>query len=115
MSDSILDTVKKMLGLSDTYQQFDTDVTLHINTALSILAQLGVENAASVVVVDNSAEWSSLSLDAPALAMVQGYIAASARVAFDPPATSFHLEAMQNQIDVLGWRISVMMEGASSE
>ena len=40
--DSILTSIKKLLGMDADYTAFDTDVIIHINTALAILCQLGV-------------------------------------------------------------------------
>ena len=42
MEYSILNTIKKMLGLDANYTTFDTDIIVHINSALMTLTQLGV-------------------------------------------------------------------------
>ena len=40
--DSILTSVKKMLGIAEEYDHFDADLIMHINSVLTILGQLGV-------------------------------------------------------------------------
>ena len=41
MNDSILTSVKKMLGLSEEYDAFDLDIITHINSVFTILTQMG--------------------------------------------------------------------------
>ena len=40
--DSILTSVKKLLGLAEGYTAFDADLIMHINSVLMILNQMGV-------------------------------------------------------------------------
>lgn len=40
--DSILTSVKKLLGLPADYEAFDPDIVMYINTVLMILSQMGV-------------------------------------------------------------------------
>ena len=40
--ESILTSIKKMLGIDEEYTHFDADVIMDINSVLMILTQLGV-------------------------------------------------------------------------
>ena len=42
MDESILVSIKKLLGIAEDYNYFDQDIIMHINAALMILTQLGV-------------------------------------------------------------------------
>lgn len=111
ISDSILDSVKKMLGLSNTDTTFDVDVIIHINSAFGELAQIGVgDPTVGFSISDNSALWSSYITSQAYLAMVQQFVYLTVRLAFDPPATSFGLDALRQQILQLSWRINSSIE-----
>ena len=40
--DSILTSIKKLLGIAEEYEHFDPDIVMYINSAFSVLTQLGV-------------------------------------------------------------------------
>ena len=42
MEESILTSIKKLLGITEDYEQFDTDIIIHINSVFMILTQIGV-------------------------------------------------------------------------
>jgi hypothetical protein len=107
---SILDSVKKVLGFDAEYTAFDLDIIMHINSAFGSLQQLGASNDSGFVISDNTTLWTSYILDLRLLGLIQQYIYHSVRLAFDPPNTSFGLDAIQNQIAQLGWRINVAAE-----
>jgi hypothetical protein len=117
MSDSILLSVKKTLGLSEDYTAFDTDVVMYINSALGELHQLGVGPDAGLVIMDDIPTWDDLVAplsfgdDTAALtSIVQPYVYLRVRLLFDPPQTSFLVEAMEAQVDRLEWRIQTFRE-----
>lgn len=111
MEDSILKTVKKILGLSDTYTAFDLDVIIHINTIFSILNQLGVGPDAGFSIEDDSALWADfIEADTNLYSLVKSYMALRVRILFDPPATSFVIDATNTQIQELEWRINAIRE-----
>ena len=41
-TESILTSVKKLLGIDESYTHFDADLIMHINSVFSILGQMGV-------------------------------------------------------------------------
>ena len=47
--DSILTSIKKLLGITEEYEHFDQDIIMHINSVFSVLTQLGVGPAVDSV------------------------------------------------------------------
>jgi hypothetical protein len=108
--ESILDSVKKLLGFESEYEAFDLDITMFINATFGSLLQLGVGPDSGFVISDNTTLWSQYTTQLSYLGMVKTYIFMSCRLAFDPPQTSFGIDAFKNQISELGWRINVAAE-----
>lgn len=113
MADSILNDVKKLLGLDPSYTPFDQDVILHINTVLSTLNQIGIGPTAGFSIVDDTATWDAFmgSSEDPTKNNVKSYVFMKVKMMFDPPQTSFVIEAYNRQILELEWRINVNREG----
>lgn len=110
MTDSILNSVKNTLGLTESYDAFDQDVMLHINSVFAILHQLGVGPVQGFQIQDATATWTSFTDDEILLNPVKSYMYLRVRLLFDPPSTSFHLEAIKEQIKEFEWRINVQRE-----
>ena len=111
MTDRILESVKKVLGIAPEYLAFDQDVVMHINSAFSVLHQLGVGPDEPFMIEDETATWTEFLGTERGVNSVKSYVYLRVRLLFDPPATSFALGAMEKQIEELGWRISTYMEG----
>lgn len=114
MEQSILTSTKKILGVSETYTAFDLDIITHINSTFSTLNQLGIGPVDGFMIEDDSAEWADLELPENQLHMVKSYIFLRVRMLFDPPTTSFLIEAMVNQIEQHEWRLSLFRETTNS-
>lgn len=112
MDGSILLDTKKVLGLESTYTAFDPDVLIHINGALSTLNQIGIGPEGGLYISDSTAIWSDLSVEQQVIALAKPYVYLRVRLAFDPPATSFVLKAMEEQLRELEWRLSSYREAA---
>ncbi len=110
MESSILISTKKILGVSANYTAFDLDIITHINSAFSILNQLGIGPVMGFAIEDDTAVWDDLVLPQNQLSMVRTYIFIKARMLFDPPTTSFLIEAMNKQIEEHEWRLGVFRE-----
>lgn len=108
--DSILDSVKKALGLDSTDTTFDLDVTIFINSALGSLQQLGVGPSSGFVITDNTTLWTDYVYRSDYLGMVKSYMFMKVKLAFDPPDSRFALPAYEKMIEELGWRIVVTAE-----
>ena len=111
MTDRILESVKKVLGIAPEYLAFDQDIVMHINSAFSVLHQLGVGPDEPFMIEDETATWTEFLGTERGVNSVKSYVYLRVRLLFDPPATSFALGAMEKQIEELGWRISTYMEG----
>ena len=110
MEQSILTSTKKILGLAEDYTAFDLDVITHINTAFSILTQLGIGPPQGFAIQDASTEWNEYLADDLRLNTVRTYMFLKVRQLFDPPATSYLISAVDNQIRELEWRMNVYRE-----
>lgn len=111
MTDSILDNIKKILGLDPGYTVFDPDVIIHINSVFSTLNQLGIGPVDGFMIEDSAATWNTFIGNDPRLNNIKTYVYLRVRLLFDPPSTSFVIDAMQTQIKELEWRINVQREG----
>lgn len=114
MSDSILTTTKKALGISSDYTAFDPDIVMHVNSAFSTLNQLGIGPIDGFAIDDAVATWDDLLKGNKKYNSVKSYVYMSVRMIFDPPTTSFHLTALKEQMNELLWRLSVLREFQST-
>lgn len=110
MDNSILNSTKKILGLAEDYTAFDHDVITHINTAFSILTQLGIGPPIGFMIEDSSAVWDDFYIEDLQLNSVKSYVYLKTRQLFDPPQTSYLISAMERQIAELEWRMNVYRE-----
>jgi len=104
MEDSILKSTKKLVGLHEEFTAFDLEIVSHINSAFSHLYQLGIGLGAPIE--DDEAKWSELGLPDHLLNMVKTFVNLKVKMAFDPPGTSYLIEAAQKQIDEQEWRLN---------
>lgn len=109
MVDSILDTIKKMLGIPTNDTAFDSDILVGINSAFMILNQLGVGPETVFSIEDKDATWVDFLTEEVMYSAVKTYIYLFVRLVFDPPATSFVLEALRSQKAELEWRLNVQV------
>lgn len=109
-SDSILDTTKKILGLESEYTAFDLDLIVHINSAFFELTQLGVGPDKGFSISDKTSKWDEF-IGEESINAVKSLMALKVKLMFDPPSTSFHLKAIEDQIAKFEWRLNVHMEG----
>ena len=105
--DSILTSVKKLLGIDEAYEHFDQNLIIHINSVLAILTQLGVGPENGFSISDKSAVWNDFISDSLKLEFVKSYMNLKVRLLFDPPLGSAVIEAINRQISELEWRIQV--------
>lgn len=110
MEQSILKSVKKLLGIGDDDDSFDLDVLMHINTVFSNLTQLGIGPPEGFAIEDDSKEWKEFLQDDVKQSAAKSYVYLRVRMLFDPPASSFAIVAFEKQIEELGWRLNVDRE-----
>lgn len=108
--DSILTSVKKMLGIDECYTHFDPDIVMHINSVFAVLAQLGVGPVEGFSITDASSTWSDFFAEDPRLGFVKSYVYQKVKLLFDPPTSSALTESMNRVINELEWRLNVQAD-----
>lgn len=107
--ESILTSIKKLLGIEEDYTHFDPDLIMHINTVFMILNQMGVGPAEGFRIEDDIATWADYTGNNLMLESVKTYIYLKVRLLFDPPSGSL-IEAINRQIAELEWRLNLAAE-----
>jgi len=110
MEDSILLSTKKILNVGVDYTAFDLDIITHINATLSAVNQLGVLSDPGVFIEDESTTWTSLGIPDNQTNILKSLVYLKVRILFDPPSSSFVLDALNQQIAELEWRLSMFRE-----
>lgn len=111
MSGSILNTTKKILGLAEDYTVFDLDIIIHINSILNVVTQLGIGPEDGFMIEDAAATWEDFLGSDKRMNAVKTYVYLRVRLLFDPPTTSYLINAMESQCRELEWRLNVTREG----
>ena len=110
MNESILTTIKKMLGIEASYDAFDTDIIVNINTVFMTLTQLGVGPETGFSISGEYERWTDFTGSLKTFESVKTYIYLKVKLVFDPPTNSFVLESMKREITELEWRLNVQAE-----
>ena len=106
MYESILTSIKKLLGIPEDYEHYDADIIMHINSVFMILNQLGVGPSNGFSITDKNAVWSNFISDNNNLEAVKSYVYMKVRLLFDPPLSSAVMECMNRMIGELEWRLN---------
>lgn len=109
MIDSILESVKKVIGLTNEDTHFDEDLIMHINSEFDFLKQLGVSDE-DFAIEDASTEWADYLPSDNSLNVVKSYICLRAKKIFDPPSSGILLQALNEEIDKYEWKLNVIAE-----
>ena len=107
MDESILNNVKKLLGIDPDYTEFDDQLIIHINTVFQILYQLGVGPDLPFMIDDVSAVWADFSDNIDELSMAKSYVGLKVKSLFDPAQSGVLAEAEKRVVDELEWRLNV--------
>lgn len=111
MTDSILDTIKHMLGIEPGYTHFDVDIIAHINTAINILSQVTSLKKEGFYIEGPKETWEDyLGDDAVHAQMIKTCIYNRVRLLFDPPLNSSVIELMKNNLNELEWRLKIELD-----
>lgn len=108
--ESILTSIKKMLGITEDYTHFDADIIMHINAVFSILTQLGVGPEDGFVIKDDKAVWTDFIKDNSKMEAVKSYIYLKVKLLFDPPLSSAVIESINRMISEYEWRLNAASE-----
>lgn len=115
MDESILNSIKKLLGPTETYNEFDTDIILHINSALSVLTQLGVGPKTGFSIEDDSAVWGDLLGSDGRLKMVKTFVFLKVKLVFDPPQNASLTQELEKMEKEYEWRIMIAADQAEKD
>ena len=109
-AESILTSIKKLLGIVEEYTQFDTDIIIYINTVFMTLQQLGIGPEEGFSITDENDLWTDFIEDSTLLNSVKTYIYLKVKLLFDPPLSSSTVESFNKMIDEIEWRMKLMNE-----
>ena len=112
--DSILTSIKKLLGIAEDYEHFDQDLIIHINSVLSVLTQLGVGPSEGFSIKDENATWNDFIPEDKRLSSIRSYVYMKVKLLFDPPLSSSVMESMNRMIREFEWRLNVTAEPTQS-
>ena len=113
--ESILTTIKKLLGIAEEYEHFDIDIITHINSVFMILNQIGVGPSECFRIEDETSTWNEfIPEDNPNFEGVKSYIHLRVKLLFDPPASSVVVEAYNRMINELETRLNYAAESKKS-
>lgn len=114
-SDSILNSIKKLIGLDPDYTEFDTDLIIHINSVFLDLEQLGAGSQDGFFIEGATETWEDFLPDDPlVLNSIKSYMYLKVKKLFDPPTSSSAMDSLNSLIDRFEWRINVAIENKDS-
>ena len=109
--ESILQSIKKLLGITSDYTAFDADIIMHINSVFMILKQLGLGPAQGFSITDDTSVWTDyIPSDNVNFEAIKSYIYLKVKLLFDPPLSSAVMECMKQMINELEWRLNIEVE-----
>ena len=112
--ESILISIKKLLGIGEECDHFDPDIIMHINSVFMDLTQMGVGPSDGFVIEDDISEWTEFMPDTKKLQAVKTYIYLRVKLLFDPPASSAVMESMNRDIQRYEWRLNMAAESENN-
>lgn len=110
--ESILTSIKKMLGITEECTDFDAAIIMHINTVFMILRRFGIGPKDGFVIEDEMPIWDDFLPDGTftKMAAVKTYVYLKVKLVFDPPLSSSTVESMNRMISELEWRLNEVAE-----
>ena len=113
--ESILTSIKKLLGITKEYTQFDDEIIMHINSVLMTLTQCGVGPSTGFAIEDDTDLWTDFIEDTTQLQAVKSYMYMKVRLMFDVSSLgSATIAAFERQIQEFEWRLNVAAESTQS-
>ena len=108
--ESILTSIKKILGITKEYTHFDQDIIMHINSVFMVLTQIGIGPSEGFFIEDDSATWDDFLQEDKTIEAVKTYMGLKVQLLFDPPLSSSVMESKKRLIDEFEWRLNVQAE-----
>lgn len=114
-TNSILTSIKKVLGITEEYTQFDADIIMHINSVFMILNQLGVGPSEGFTITDDVDTWDDFIPNGQNIEIVKSYMGLKVRMLFDPPTSSTVMQSMTQAINEFEWRLNVAVDPGNTK
>jgi hypothetical protein len=103
--ESILQSIKKLLGIDANYDAFDGDIAIHINTVFAILNQMNVGPSTGFFINDSTSLWSEYTQEINVANMVKTFVYLKVRLLFDPPTSPSVIESINRTLSELEFRL----------
>lgn len=104
--ESILTSVKKLLGITEDYEHFDADIIMHINSVFMVLRQLGVGPENGFSITDKTTTWQDYAQNISEIEMVKSYVFLKVKMLFDPPLSGSVADGFNKLISELEFRLN---------
>ena len=109
--ESILDTIKKLIGVDVSDDSFDPDIIIDINSAIFTLSQMGIGPKNGFIVIDRTQKWSDyINSSTISLEGIKSYIHLQTKIVFDQPTNSTVIDSIRRKIQELEWRLMLAVE-----
>ena len=115
MEESILKTIKQLIGCPDDFEQFDLDLIVHINSAFATLTQLGVGPKEGYRITGADNEWSEFEDDVQKLSLIKDYVYIKTRLLFDPPTSGSLMDSLKEQLKEMECRLYILYDPISED
>ena len=115
MEESILKTIKQLIGCPDDFEQFDLDLIVHINSAFATLTQLGVGPKEGYRITGADNEWSEFEDDVQKLSFIKDYVYIKTRLLFDPPTSGSLMDSLKEQLKEMECRLYILYDPISED
>ena len=115
MEESILKTIKQLIGCPNDFEQFDLDLIVHINSAFATLTHLGVGPKEGYRITGADNAWSEFEDDAQKLSLIKDYVYIKTRLLFDPPISGSLMDSLKEQLKEMEWRLYMLYDPISED
>lgn len=108
--ESILTSIKLLLGITEDYEAFDQQIIVHINSVFMILTQLGVGPPEGFMITSKVDTWDEFISDEKKMQIVKSYMYLKVKMLFDPPSSSAVIDSSNRMINEFEWRLNSQAE-----
>ena len=115
MEESILKTIKQLIGCPDDFEQFDLDLIVHINSAFATLTHLGVGPKEGYRITGADNAWSEFEDDAQKLSLIKDYVYIKTSLLFDQPTSGSLMDSLKEQLKEMEWRLYMLYDPISED
>lgn len=115
MEESILKTIKQLIGCPDDFEQFDLDLIVHINSSFATLTHLGVGPKEGYRITGADNAWSEFEDNAQKLSLIKDYVYIKTRLLFDPPTSGSLMDSLKEQLNEMEWRLYMIYDPISED